>query len=85
MNPGGGLVALTPSPGGGVGKLLAFDGKELLNPEKEKHNKPAAAFNGGKKKKGWNYLQVIVQMCTWWWVLGCESWKLILLLYQLRL
>lgn len=52
MNPGGGLVALTPSPGGGVGKLLAFDGKELLNPEKEKHNKPAAAFNGGGEKKG---------------------------------
>lgn len=39
MNPGGGLVALTPSPGGGVGRLVAFVGKELLNPETQKHSK----------------------------------------------
>lgn len=40
MNPGGGLVALMPSPGGGVGRLVAFVGKELLNPETQKHSKP---------------------------------------------
>lgn len=41
VNPGGGLVALTPSPGGGVGRLVAFVGKELLNPESQsKHSKP---------------------------------------------
>lgn len=40
VNPGGGLVALTPSPGGGVGRLVAFVGKGLLNPEIQKHSKP---------------------------------------------
>lgn len=38
VNPGGGLVALTASPGGGVGGLAAFVGKELLNPEIQKHS-----------------------------------------------
>lgn len=38
MNPGGGLVALTVSPGGGVGGLAAFVGKELLNPDIQKRS-----------------------------------------------
>lgn len=88
MNPGGGLVALTPSPGGGVGRLVAFVGKELLNPEIKKYSKPLLLLTKGEKKSmygmGWTYLQVIVQMGTWRWILGGEGWKLILLLYQLR-
>lgn len=51
VNPGGGLVALTPSPGGGVSRLVAFVGKELLNPEIQKHSKPALLLTRKKKNK----------------------------------
>lgn len=52
VNPGGGLVALTPSPGGGVGRLVAFVGKELLNPESQsKHSKPLLLLTENLKNK----------------------------------
>lgn len=34
VNPGGGLVAAFPKPGGGWGRAEAFIGKELLKPER---------------------------------------------------